>query len=286
MAAYFEYLKEMIVAFFQNLGTWFRMRWADPWGPVPNEFAQYNSLFANYSPNFGVGGWIFFVLFAILLLALIGGICFLIFWLIRKYVRFRKSTISEERLKQEVERLNLELYQTIKEKDRVLGLQVRSLGVNSSDLGEGNQVLEPTEEKKEETKKEAKAEQTSTSSKKKNGSYVINCSDSELDMLAAIVYCEAGGESYKGKLAVAAVVVNRVQSSRYPDNLEAVIKQKSQFSPVRSGRFAKTLKKGAPSSCYDAAIEALQGESPVGNAMSFRAGHSRNGIQIGNQYFF
>ena len=154
MAAYFEYLKEMIVAFFQNLGTWFRMRWADPWGPVPNEFAQYNSLFANYSPDFGVGGWIFFVLFAILLLALIGGICFLIFWLIRKYVRFRKSTISEERLKQEVERLNLELYQTIKEKDRVLGLQVRSLGVNSPDLGEGNQVLEPTEEKKEETKEE------------------------------------------------------------------------------------------------------------------------------------
>ena len=141
-------------------------------------------------------------------------------------------------------------------------------------------------EEKEETKKEAKEEQTSTSSKKKNGSYVINCSDSELDMLAAIVYCEAGGESYKGKLAVAAVVVNRVQSSRYPDNVEAVIKQKSQFSPVRSGRFAKTLKKGAPNSCYEAAIEALQGESPVGNAMSFRAGHSKKGIQIGNQYFF
>ena len=140
---------------------------------------------------------------------------------------------------------------------------------------------------KEETKKAVEEEKKSTSSNnKKNSNYVISCSDSELDMLAAIVYCEAGGESYKGKLAVAAVVVNRVKSSRYPDDVEAVIKQKSQFSPVRSGRFAKTLKKGAPSSCYDAAIEALQGESPVGNAMSFRAGHSRKGIQIGNQYFF
>ena len=127
---------------------------------------------------------------------------------------------------------------------------------------------------------------SSKSSEKKKNSYVINCSDSELDMLAAIVYCEAGGECYKGKLAVAAVVVNRVQSSRYPNNVEDVIKQKSQFSPVRSGRFAKTLKKGAPSSCYDAAVEALQGESPVGNAMSFRAGHSKKGTQIGNQYFF
>lgn len=135
-------------------------------------------------------------------------------------------------------------------------------------------------------KAEENSASSSESSEKTNSKYVINCTDSELDMLAAIVYCEAGGESYKGKLAVAAVVVNRVQSSRYPDNVEAVIKQKSQFSPVSSGRFAKTLKTGAPSSCYEAAIEALQGESPVGNAMSFRAGHSKKGIQIGNQYFF
>lgn len=141
MAAYFEYLKEMIVAFFENLGTWFNMRYACPWAPVPSEFEHYNSLFATYSPNFGVGGWIFFVLFAILLIALVGAICFLIFWLIRKYVRFRRSTANEERLQQEVERLNLELYQTIKEKDRVLGLQVRSLGVNAPNAGEGNAVI-------------------------------------------------------------------------------------------------------------------------------------------------
>lgn len=138
----------------------------------------------------------------------------------------------------------------------------------------------------QEDKTEAAEKKTTSSGSSKNSKYVISCSDSELDMLAAIVYCEAGGESYKGKLAVAAVVVNRVQSSRYPDNVEDVIKQKSQFSPVRSGRFAKTLKKGAPSSCYEAAIEALEGASPVGNAMSFRAGHSKKGIQIGNQYFF
>lgn len=140
------------------------------------------------------------------------------------------------------------------------------------------------QEKKEDTKE--KTSSSSDTKKKDNGKYVINCSSEELDMLAAIVYCEAGGESYKGKLAVAAVVVNRVQSSRYPNNVEAVIKQKGQFSPVRSGRFSKTLKKGAPSSCYEAAIEALQGESPVGNAMSFRAGKSKKGTQIGNQYFF
>ena len=154
MAAYFEYLKEMIIAFFQNLGTWFNMRFACPWAPVPSQFEYYNSLFATYSPNFGFGGWLFFVIFAILLVALIGGICFLIFWLIRKYVRFRKSTASEEKLQAEVERLNLELYQTIKEKDRVLGLQVRSLGVGSS-AGEGNAIIaNDNEDESEETKEE------------------------------------------------------------------------------------------------------------------------------------
>lgn len=146
-------------------------------------------------------------------------------------------------------------------------------------------------DKKEETKTSDKKESSSKTeksddSKSDNGDYVIKCSDSELDMLAAIIQCEAGGESYKGQVAVGAVVVNRVKSSRYPNSVESVIKQKSQFSPVRSGRFAKVLKKGARSSCYKAAKAALSGESPVGNAKSFRAGHSKKGTQIGNQYFF
>ena len=139
-----------------------------------------------------------------------------------------------------------------------------------------------TSDKKESSSKTEKSDD----SKSGNGDYVIKCSDSELDMLAAIIQCEAGGESYKGQVAVGAVVVNRVKSSRYPNSVESVIKQKSQFSPVRSGRFSKVLKKGARSSCYKAAKAALSGESPVGNAKSFRAGHSKKGTQIGNQYFF
>ena len=149
-------------------------------------------------------------------------------------------------------------------------------------------------DKKEETKSEKTSDKKETSSKTEksddskssNGDYVIKCSDSELDMLAAIIQCEAGGESYKGQVAVGAVVVNRVKSGRYPNSVESVIKQKSQFSPVRSGSFARVLKKGARSSCYKAARAALSGESPVGNAKSFRAGHSKKGTQIGNQYFF
>ena len=67
-------------------------------------------------------------MFAILFIALIGGLLFLLFWLIRKYVRFRRAGANEERLRKEVEKLNVELYQTIQEKDRILGLQVHSMG--------------------------------------------------------------------------------------------------------------------------------------------------------------
>lgn len=142
------------------------------------------------------------------------------------------------------------------------------------------------DDKEKTSDKSSSKTEKSDDSKQSSGDYVIKCSNSELDMLAAIIQCEAGGESYKGQVAVGAVVVNRVKSGRYPDSVESVIKQKSQFSPVRSGSFSRVLKKGARSSCYKAARAALSGESPVGNAKSFRAGHSKKGTQIGNQYFF
>ena len=128
MSAYFSYLKEMIIAFFGYLGTWFTDRYAAPWKPVPEEFAYYGSLFENYSPDFGVPGWIFFVLFAILLAALIGGLGYLIYYLIRRYVRFYKKTATVEQLQRQVEELNIELYQAVAEKDRILQLQIETLG--------------------------------------------------------------------------------------------------------------------------------------------------------------
>ena len=156
MSAYFEYLKEMIVAFFQNLGLWFNMRWAMPWAPVPNEFSYYHSLYSQYSPKFGGAGWFCFVLFAIFFIALIGGLLFLLFWVIRKYVRFRKAGANEEKLRKEVEKLNVELYQTIQEKDRILGLQVHSMGVAGApeNVAEANGEVVDTnaeEEKKPES---------------------------------------------------------------------------------------------------------------------------------------
>lgn len=63
----------------------------------------------------------------------------------------------------------------------------------------------------------------------------------ELRLMSSIIYCEAGGESYAGKLAVGIVVMNRVSSSSFPDTIHGVIYQRRQFSPVRNGALRRAL---------------------------------------------
>ena len=58
---------------------------------------------------------------------------------------------------------------------------------------------------------------------------VINLNDEEIMLLSKLVAGEARGESYEGQVAVAAVVINRVKDSRFPDSLEGVIYQKMHF---------------------------------------------------------
>ena len=107
-------------------------------------------------------------------------------------------------------------------------------------------------------------------------------------LLANLIYCEAGSEPYEGKVAVGAVVINRVLSSVYPDTVVGVIYQNKQFSPVASGRLALALAEGrATSSCYQAADEAMTGYSNVGNCVYFRTPvPGLSGINIGGHVFY
>lgn len=107
-------------------------------------------------------------------------------------------------------------------------------------------------------------------------------------LLANIIYCEAGGEPYEGQVAVGAVVINRLLSSRYPDTISGVIYQPWQFSPVASGRYALALANNkATASCYKAADEAMSGYSNVGNCVYFRTPiEGLTGIQIGGHIFY
>jgi len=131
MDKYFQYLGEMFLAFMGDLGQFFNDVFASPWGKVPGNFDNYNSIFRSYYMNFGFWGWFFFVLFAILFIGLVGGICFLIYIGLRKYIRFVKKELDKEELRRQVERLNFELYQAIQEKDRILEMKTSLMGLSS-----------------------------------------------------------------------------------------------------------------------------------------------------------
>lgn len=64
-------------------------------------------------------------------------------------------------------------------------------------------------------------------------------STEELDLLARIVRAEAQAEPFEGKVAVAAVVLNRLESPKFPDTIRGVIYQRGQFQPVRNGAINK-----------------------------------------------
>lgn len=106
----------------------------------------------------------------------------------------------------------------------------------------------------------------------------------QVKLLAALIYCEAGNQCYEGKVAVGSVVLNRVNSSRYPNSMEKVIYQRGQFTPAMTGKLARVISSGRiPSSCYDAAQDALNGAKPVGNALYFNTGYGN--IKLGDHYF-
>lgn len=108
----------------------------------------------------------------------------------------------------------------------------------------------------------------------------------DLELLAAIIQCEAEGEPYEGKLAVGSVVMNRVHSSSFPNTVMGVIYQPGQFSPVASGRFASRLAAGSNSVCIQAAREVLNGNITVPYLYFRRNNGTIDGYVIGNHVFY
>ena len=120
-----------------------------------------------------------------------------------------------------------------------------------------------------------------TSSQDSSGS----SSASDTDLLAAIIYCEAGNQPFDGMVAVGAVVMNRVASSSFPNTISEVIYQSGQFTPAYSGSLASALANGVPSGCYDAAGAALSGQDPTGGCLYFNTSHG-SGVLIGAHWFY
>ena len=109
----------------------------------------------------------------------------------------------------------------------------------------------------------------------------------EEELLAAIIYCEAGGEPYEGQLAVGSVVLNRVNNSRFPNSITDVIYAPKQFSPVGSGRLALVLAKGLTNESSKRAARDVLSGTITGNWLYFRVNNgTRSGTVIGKQVFY
>ncbi len=161
------------------------------------------------------------------------------------------------------------------------------------DYGETIEAIKEREAREEAAKlaaaKKANAKKQSVSNKtavkeQKYGAYAASATDR--DLLGALIYCEAGNQPYEGKVAVGAVVMNRLRSPHYPSTLYGVIYASGQFSPAASGAVDRAIAKGVPASCLQAADEALSGVTNVGSACSFRHVGKHDGIEIGAHVFW
>ncbi len=192
--------------------------------------------------------------------------------------------LAMDKLEQDKEELGEYKVQVVAEQSRVSGLVSKtssSINATASQISEAEaealayeQKIKEQEENitalKAKLAEEIRMAQLASESSWRDISEV-NFAEGDRYLLANLIYCEAGGESYTGQVAVGSVVINRVLSSVFPDTVTGVIYQSRQFSPVASGRLALALAEGrATGSCYQAADEVMKGTTNVGGCVYFR----------------
>ncbi len=136
----------------------------------------------------------------------------------------------------------------IEEKDIFVGLGVAVLVYIIFQLGRDIRAGSPSAQKAPDGKEE-----------------IVSDPETDLELLAHLIHSESRGEPYIGQVAVGAVVLNRVNSSRFPNTVEEVIMAPGQFSVVDKGTFYLSPNETA----FKAARDALSGVDPTGGALYF-----------------
>ena len=222
--------------------------------------------------------------------------------MLRKYEESRKDVeLKQAQLEGELEDLHVLQEEVINEKNKVAEL-VRTTSKNvasyTDQIADAEETIDALESmidaqeqdiaalQKQYEEELAKSRLAAQSSWRDISEVTFEEGDRVL--LANLIYCEAGAEPYSGQVAVGAVVINRVLSSRYPNTVVGVIYQNMQFSPVNDGHLALALANDrATASCYQAADEAMRGVTNVGQCVYFRTPiPGINGIRIGGHVFY
>lgn len=157
-----------------------------------------------------------------------------------------------------------------------------AITIEEEKAAEAAAAKEAAEKAAKEAEKKNQTSSTTTTQKA-----AVAASVDETTLLAALIQCEAGSESYEGQVAVGAVVMNRVRSGSYPSSIYNVIYQSGQFGPASTGAVASVAASGPSGSAYSAAQAAIAGTDNTGGATSFkRASSGQSGVVIGNHVFY
>jgi len=98
----------------------------------------------------------------------------------------------------------------------------------------------------------------------------MSMTEDEIYLFATVLYTEAGDQGYDGMLAVANVVLNRIEYGRWGDTLEEVLFSPGQFGGARQELLDRAQARGIPDMCFDAVREALAGRNNIGDFRYFR----------------
>lgn len=165
----------------------------------------------------------------------------------------------------------------------------------SGSVEENKQSTQTTTEKTsttQQTTTEATTQANNSSNIGSSSRTPVSLSDADINLMAAVMTLECGNESYEGQLAVANVILNRLQSGAWGSTISSVVYAANQFSVVSDSRLQGLIQNGAQASCIQAARDACAGNNNIGDLMSFRPARyvdiSTLGTykQIGNHVFF
>lgn len=113
-------------------------------------YKDYKYLIESYASDFNTKEWVLVVVVAAMFIIIIGLVVFIIVYLIRKYIRFRKTLVEQETLLEEVGNLNLEVANLVKENERIMAMKVSQLGLKPGEsVTEDGENKEPGKEGEE-----------------------------------------------------------------------------------------------------------------------------------------
>ncbi|WP_035765136.1 cell wall hydrolase [Butyrivibrio sp. NC2002] len=151
-------------------------------------------------------------------------------------------------------------------------------------IDEGETMAQIQAREEEEAKR--KAEEATKKAKLTKNTGAVAAGADETRLLAALIQCEAGNQPYEGKVAVGAVVMNRVKSGAYANTISGVIYASGQFTPALNGTVDRVYNSSVSDSCMQAAQAALAGETTCGTATHFRRAGGHDGLVIGAHVFW